>query len=138
MEITTAKYLIEHLVYKPKWRFEVEDHTNRFEGCVAVTFHYPAFNSNRDQAECQYPEEIMTYAKFPIQVVDCDGDLQLYRRMLTQILDIEEHEAREFLRVQGTWWSPFHPHKEGGMKNWAKTNTPDCTSVRRDLQFGIA
>lgn len=141
MEINSAVELINSLVYKPGWRITATDHSNRFEGTVTVRFDYPARNSNRSEATGEnadnpYPNEIPggTYATFPLIVEDCD-DACLYERILEMIVCIEEHEAREFLRVQPTGWAPFHPHRVDGMRRWAAYKG---TSVTDDLKFGIA
>lgn len=129
METMSAIALINQVIYKPGWKISASDHTNRFEGSVRVRFEYPAYNSNRDQASAGYPECITTYAEFPMVVVDCD-DTAIYRKLIECIACIEQHEAREFLRVAGTYWAPFHPHRIDGMRRWG-----DLTG---DLQFGIA
>lgn len=142
METQTAITLVEQMIYKPGWHFTAEDHTNRFEGTIKVRVDYPARNSNRDQAGNGYPDEIKTYATFPILVGDVDSDLRLYRRILSALVHIEEHEAREFLRVPGTYWAPFHPHRLDGMRNWHRMeHDPDAEIMQglsSDLQFGIA
>lgn len=130
MRVESAMELINSsLIYKPGWRISATDHTNRFEGTILVRIDYPARNSNRDQASDGYSEEINTYAIFPVTVEDCD-DLSLMRHVLDKIIEIEAHEAREFLRVKPTNWAPFHPHRVGGMKAWG---TPE-----KDLLFGVA
>lgn len=128
MKIPTAIDLVTALTYKPGWSITATDHTNRYEGTIVVRIDYPARNSDRDQAPA-YPQEISTYASFPVIVEDCGGPDVLYRRILEAIVKIEEHEAREFLRVSPTRWAPFHPHTIDGMRRWG---TPDM-----DIQFGI-
>lgn len=135
MEIRSALDLINSLAYKPGWLFAAEDHSNRFEGTVKVTIHYPAQNSNRDKAEEGYPESIMTYACFPLVVAECAAVEDLVFQILTAIGRIEMHEAREFLRVEPTLWAPFHPHRVDGMKRWAARTGEPLVS---DLQFGVA
>ncbi|UQA91656.1 hypothetical protein [Streptomyces halobius] len=142
MRIATAITLVEQLTYKPGWAFTATDHSNRFEGVIKIRVDYPARNSARDQAEAGYPEEIVTYAEFPILVGDCGDGLRLYRRLLASIVEIETHEAREFLRLPESNWAPFHPHRIDGMRNWAAmAHDPDAAVMQglsRDLQFGIA
>lgn len=139
MRVETAIALIDQLIYKPEWTFTATDHSNRFEGTVRVRVDYPARNSNRDQAGDGYPEEIMTYAEFPVLVADCPSDVTLYRRVLDALVKIETHEAREFLRVPGTHWAPFHPHRIDGMKAWHATQGAEILpDLAADLQFGIA
>lgn len=136
MDVTTAVEIInDQIKYKPGWTFTAEDHTNRFEGTVKVRVDYPARNSNRDQAAEDYPQEIMTYAVFPIVVSGCDSVTDLTYLILDAIIRIEVHEAREFLRVEPTMWAPFHPHKVDGMKRWSERTGDPLVS---DLQFGIA
>lgn len=134
MEISSALELVNNLVYKPGWKFTAEDHSNRFEGTIRVRVDYPALNSNREKAAEGYPEEINTYATFPLIVADC-GDESLYFRIIEAIVMIEKHEAREFLRVAPTMWAPFHPHRIDGMRRWGKFTGEPMIS---DLQFGIA
>lgn len=128
MNVSSAVRLVNELVYKPGWSFSAEDHTNRFEGSIKVRIDYPAMNSNRDRAEHGYDEEIKTYASFALIVQDCD-DITLYRKLLDRIIQIEIHEAREFLRVEPTFWAPFHPHRIDGMQRWG--------AVENDLLFGV-
>lgn len=128
METESACRLINQaLTYKPKWKFEAESNEKRFEGTITVCIHYPAFASEREY-EGEYTDEIMTYAKFRIVVSDCD-DMTLYRRLLEKLLKIEEHEAREFFRVQPTNWAPYHPHRVDGIRNWG--------AEHEDLMFGV-
>lgn len=137
MNVDSAILLVANLVYKPDWLFEATDHTNRFEGSIKVKITYPALNSNRDQASVCYPEQITTYAEFPMVVANCD-DSSLYRQIANAIVKIEEHEMREFLRVQPTYWAPFHPHRIDGMKRWNTTDHIAADQVTPDLQFGVA
>lgn len=128
MRVESAVELINCVVYKPEWKITATDHTKRSEGAVQVRIDYPARRSERELAP-DYVEEIMTYAEFPMIVLDCD-DVSIYRRLLDAIICIETHEAREFLRVLPTEWAPFHPHRVDGMKRWG--------DIEGDLKFGIA
>lgn len=68
MKIETAKRLIESLIYKPEWTFEVCDHSKRFEDAITVKITYPARETNRAEAEQGYPVINRPYATFPIMV----------------------------------------------------------------------
>ncbi|MER5698902.1 hypothetical protein ACWDBO_44890 [Streptomyces mirabilis] len=130
MEVRSAVQLIQQLQYKPGWTLDAEDSTNRFEGTVKVRFVFPAYHSERELAEQGYPKMTEgSWAEFRIVVSDCD-DTELYRRVLGKIMEIELHEAREFLRVLPTYWAPFHPHRVDGMKRWG--------DLEGDLSYGIA
>lgn len=130
----SAVELISNLIYKPGWTFTAVDHDKRFEGTIVLRVDYPARNSNRDQAAAGYPEEISTYATFPLVVQDCT-DEDLYAKVLSIIGEIEMHEAREFLRVNPTHWAPFHPHRVDGMRRWAERTG---STMDADLRFGLA
>jgi hypothetical protein len=127
LEVESAVRIINSLVYKPRWRFVASDNTARFEGGVLVRIHYPAYQSERSDAP-RYGTRIMTSATFAFQCLDFD-DVEVYRTVLRFVLRIEEHEAREFLRVRPTMWAPFHPHRQGGMHRWGNPES--------DLMFGI-
>lgn len=129
MRVESALHLIAELAYKPGWKFEAVDYRNRFEDAVMVKVTYPAQRSEREEAAEGYPTEIAPYASFVFVVGDCN-EVTLYRRILEVIMKIELHEAREFLRVSGTLWAPFHPHRIDGMKRWG--------DMENDLLFGVA
>lgn len=130
MEVGSALGLINQVIYKPGWKIEASDSSDRFEGTVRVRFIFPAYKSERELAAEGYPVHMDgTWAEFRIVVADCD-DTELYRRLLQKIMEIELHEAREFLRVPPTLWAPFHPHRVDGMKRWGDTDG--------DLLYGIA
>ena len=132
MKVETAIALIGTLVYKPGWTIEAVDHRHRHEDCIKIQVTYPAKRSERELASRGYPDDIDDGARasFVVLVGDIQEDCELYRRLLDCILSIEEHEAREFLRIKPSYWAPFHPHLIDGMKRWG---SPD-----RDLLFGAA
>jgi hypothetical protein len=136
MNVASAIQLIEHVIYKPGWNITATDHTSRFEESILVKIEYPAQETSREMALQGYPENNRPYASFPIIVRDLD-DTQLYRELLRCFMCIEEHEAREYLRIQPTGWAPFHPHAIDGMKRFKSTSADACCSVMEDLQFGI-
>lgn len=136
MLVASAVQLLSQLQYKPGWEFNVEDFSKRHEAAVRVEVHYPAQQSERNQ----YPLYGTTVtggarAAFLLLVDDCDDDTDLYNLLLTEvILPIEEHEAREFLRIEPTGWAPFHPHRADGMRAWARRTQ---YTLNRDLYFGL-
>lgn len=142
MLIDTAIALVASLVYKPGYALSATDHSKRFEGTIKVRLDYTAPETGRANAAQGYPEVITTYAEFPIAVGDLHGPQAascLYRRVLDAILLVEEHEAREALRVQPTLWAPFHPHQLDGIDLWTATaSSVQRPELLRDYQFGIA
>jgi hypothetical protein len=149
VNVDTAIALIGHLVYKPGWRFEPEDNRQRFENSIKVTIWYTATDSGRDHARDGYPdaESDGTPTIRPggqarmSTVIMLDGldNVSLYGELMSVILEIEEHEAREFLRVKPSYWAPFHPHQTDGMCRLAAVSGKSPADVRRaDLAFGLA
>ena len=141
MYVASAVDLINNgLIYKPGWKFEAESHEKRFEGHVLVKVSYHAHNSNRDCATRGYDEEIETYASFSFPVTECTEHDVIFRLLLS-IIEIEIHEAREFLRDRVSFESYFHPHRIAEMSRWREHAT-GCAFAgmlqRDDVQFGIA
>ena len=140
MQVHTALELINQLIFFPGFEFKAHDYTDRFEGSVKVRVEYDAWNTNRETVKDEhYTEQIRTYAEFPLMVEDINDDAVLYRRLMGVLMRLYEHEAREALRVKGTQWSPFHPHKVGGMRRWLQTSQegllPDALLM--DFTFGV-
>lgn len=128
MERKSACKLITELTYKPGWEIKAVPN-NRFEGAVTIKVTYPAARSER----CFWPhyEELIPgggKVDKTVLVRDC-SDEDLYREVLDFLVDIEAHEAREFLRIKPTGWAPFHPHRFDGIK---RHGTEDD-----DLKFGL-
>lgn len=140
MDISTAITLIQGITYKPGWNISGHDNTKRFEGCIRVDFVYPATNSDRSEAPA-YSTPIPpngARASFAVIVSTLD-DVQLYRAICQLIMTIEEHEMREFFRINPTYWAPFHPHKSDGITRWAdNSDTPRHIQQYRDMTFGLA
>lgn len=130
MNTDSALGLINQIIYRPGWVITAEDFTHRFEGTITVKIEYPSQSTDRVEAAGGYATPIVAHATFSLVVGDLNDDTALYRSVLTKILAIEAHEAREFFRVEPTSWAPFHPHRIDGMKRWGQPDT--------DLTFGIA
>lgn len=136
METRSAIELVNALTYRPGWTIEASDYTNRFEGSIMVKFTFPAYHTEREHARNGYPSHTdSSWAQFPVIVADCETDADLYFKILQEITKLEQHEAREFLRVEPTMWAPFHPHRVDGMKRWAEKNGTD---VGCDFRYGVA
>ena len=125
----TAICLVSNIVMLPGWELSACDHSDRFEGSIKLELHYTVPNTNRENAPC-YDTELSTYASEPIFVINCNDPVELYRRIINWIAEVQLHELREAFRIAPTMWAPFHPHKQDGMERWG---TPE-----RDLKFGVA
>lgn len=139
MEVRTAIELVNNLRIMPFWDLTATDHTNRFEGAICLKVEYPSYETSREMYREGYPEQNRPYASFPIVVRDLD-DIGLYRAIVAIIGEIQEHETREFLRVNPTGWAPFHPHQIDGMRRWEKGSDEwrDTIQLRGDLHFGLS
>lgn len=117
MKTCDAINLINALAYKPGWRISavaVPYETTKV--CVAVEYTVP--NSNRKLAEAGYPDEVSVSPVELFEVAEMDT-LALLKAVLDHLIDIETHEAREFLRVPSVGWAaPFHPHRWSGESMW--------------------
>lgn len=139
MDIQTAIRLVDNLRIMPFWDLSASDHSHRFEGAICLKVTYPSYETSREMWAEGYPEPNRPYASFPIVVRDLD-DIGLYRAIVAIITEIQEHETREFLRVNPTGWAPFHPHQIDGMKRWrdGSAEWADSVQLRGDLHFGLS
>lgn len=139
MDIQSAIDLVNELTIMPGWELEATDHSKRFEGAICLKVTYPSYETSREMAKEGYPEANRPYASFPIVVRDLDN-VGLYRAIVAVIMEIYEHEVREFLRIKPTLWAPFHPHQIDGMRRWDQGSKEYDASVhlRADLQFGLS
>jgi hypothetical protein len=133
----TAIKLINNMVYKKGWKFEASSHCHRYENTISVKVTYPAVDSGRPNAEIGYSgHEILggAYAYFPVMLDRCDSVERLYACIIKMVMEIEMHEAREFLRSGDTYWAPFHPHNTDGME---RAERYGLGTVDKDLAFGL-
>lgn len=132
MKIHEAITAIDGICYKPGWKLTAHDHTRRFEDTVLVRVDYHAFNTNQDQARQGFPEEIDTYATFPVMIRAGWTEDDLYKAIIDGLIEIETHETREFFRIPAEdWRAPFHPHRQEGIDYWHRDNP------MADLRFGL-
>lgn len=130
MKTETAITLINQLSYKPGYRFEAHDYCHRFEDTICLTIHCPTWSTDRKDAQKEYQgAELDLRTKFLIQVGEFTSQEELFRAVLDQIIKLETHEAREFLRVGDTKWAPFHPHKAEGQRLFG--------DVAGDMAYGL-
>lgn len=131
----------ESFVYKPGWTFFAQSYEYRLQGAILLTITFDALSTDRDDAKNGYNvmlEPLVT--TFVVHVLPCKSDDDLLFEILTKIIDLETHEAREFLRKRPTYSAPFHPHRHESMTRWAEKNnlrTPDGQAdISHDLNYG--
>lgn len=131
-----------NLAYKPGWN--IEAYVPFYEpkhGNIRVLFRFPAYNSARElfiHDEAEGPFE--NIVGFPLGVSELETADDLVYKILEQIMRIENHEAREFLRLKNDseykYRAPFHPHRDRTMVNYAeRTDNPGRTMVQ-DILYG--
>lgn len=92
--------LVEHVTYKPGWRFKIGGPGRRF---VCVFARTPDSLAPACERVTQHMFEIP----------DIDDPPGFYRWLFDRLLDAERHEAAEFFRVGGA--APFWPnHQDEG------------------------
>lgn len=132
---SACKLINESLFYRPGWTFEAVKHTQRFENAIRVRIEFDTVDTSEPTADNTYETPFRLHVSFTLMVGRMD-DVGLYKALLGVILRVEEHEAREFLKVKPTQWAPFHPHTEDGIKRWHETAMlPDYAIA--DLQYGL-
>lgn len=112
-----CNYINQNIVYRPGYRFAAYPVGQQIE--LRVSF--PTHNSNQADARRAYPDDFIRvdYQWLdPERMTDIDG---IWAEVLTAIMEVELHEAREFLRDRlHDFRAPFHPHRDEGKNNYAK------------------
>lgn len=130
MEPSEAVTIInDKLVYLPGWIFTASDATHLHGGEIHVNVQYPGVKTDLAYAREGYPETNVNFAGFFLTVeplVDADA---LVRAVHDEIVDpINEHEARELLRLKPDYVAPLHPHTVAGREYYGDRH--------RDATFG--
>lgn len=133
-----------NLAYKPDWNIEAYVPFYERDGVnIRVLFRFPSYNSARELFIRDMHKEDGVFENmigFPLIVDDVETADDLVYKILEHILRIENHEAREFLRLRDdseyAYRAPFHPHKDETMVNYAtRTDNPGRTMVE-DILYG--
>lgn len=131
----------DSFVYKPGYTFVAQSYEYRMQGAILLTITFDALSTDREDARNGYNvmlEPLVT--TFVVHVHECRSDDDLLFQILRCIIDLETHEAREFLRKVPTFSAPFHPHRHGSMIRWAEKNnlrTPDGQpDISHDVNYG--
>jgi hypothetical protein len=122
------EFINNQLCFIPGWEISAESYEKRFQGMLLCHYKFPAQNSNQNLAPT-YEQEIpgKNHVTLKLEVGDARTFMEVYERVLRQIITIQTHEAREFLRIAPDWVAPFHPHKVYGMQRWG--------DVKGDLDY---
>ncbi len=131
----------ESFVYKPGYVFLAQSYEYRLQGAILLTITFDALSTDRSDAKNGYNvmlEPLVT--TFVIMVKDCKSDDDLLFQILRCLIDLETHEAREFLRKRPTYSAPFHPHRHDCMVRYAEktgqTTPTGEADISHDLNYG--
>lgn len=131
---SACRLINESMMYRPGWTFDASEHKERFENAIRVRIEFDTLDTSA-VTDAGFDSSFRLHVTFTLMVGKMD-DVGLYRAVLGVILRVEEHEAREFLRIRPTHWAPFHPHQDDGIERWHKTpDVPDYFVT--DIQYGI-
>lgn len=131
-----AAKTINALRYKTGWTFEALaldgfDHvdlepTRRLLGRdnlhSVVLLHYTVetVDTNRENARIGYLLPKTLDNTVPLDASDFRDADELLFYLFQWVMELEEHESREFFRcADRDWHAPFHPHRAEGAELWA-------------------
>ena len=137
MRATTAARTIKAIQYKPGWFFDAialgdldEDAQFRsafllgiedVSSVVLMWYTVDTVDTDRENAMIGYLNSKQLEGTVPLNAsIFADTDDLLFH-LFQWVMDLEEHEAREFFRCANRdWHAPFHPHRTEGAELWAK------------------
>lgn len=144
METRKAIDIINNnLAYKPDWNIEAYVPFYETSGVnIRVLFRFPSYNSNRELfiRDMHAKDGVFeNMVGFPMRVDDVETEDDLVYKILEHIMKIEQHEAREFLRLKNSEYAyraPFHPHRGETVINYATRQDRPGISVAEDMLYG--
>jgi hypothetical protein len=143
MEIQTALNIVNGdpvsgdgpgFVYKPEYDFFAFDYSYRLQGAIGLTISMNAPSTDREDARRGFKKILEPlHTTFVIVVKNCKSDDDFLYEIMKVIIELETHEAREFLRKTGTYSAPFHPHRMDSMERYARYSG---RNVNDDVNYG--
>lgn len=116
--------LVDELAYRPGWRFNLQD-IDRGQGSKGLTFivvslGYDTYNPERGESY-----RVQHY--FPVPPA-AFNEASWRRWILDRLLELERHEAAEFLQIAGD--RPYAPHHGPGNDPYVIFDHADPDDVR--------
>lgn len=106
------EYLVEHVTYRDGWSFALHN-MNRGQECIGLTLDVVALvrdSLSRDTIRVRH--------LFPVPAAAYNRS-SWQRWLLDRVLDIEQHEACEFFRINGERvYAPHHSEGEDPYTIW--------------------
>jgi hypothetical protein len=117
MRATECAALINDVIYRPEWTIKA----TAVDDQVEISFLINTVNTDRECAREGYQEERTLN---PGNVLDPSllaSRYDVYAVLMAMIMELELHEAREFLRVKSDDFNaPYHPHRAEGNRAWSE------------------
>jgi hypothetical protein len=134
---SAAAFVNDQVIFWPGWEFVATDYSWFFEDdTVKIDVYYRPHETNRQDARDNDLHDIPTPVlylgpvPFPVHVDGLDEFGLLYE-LGKIVLEIQEHEMREALRVRRLDYdAPFHPHKIAGNRTWEEKRNGDLSRVQ--------
>lgn len=135
MHANEAVSVLKNLAYKPGWRFDAMAYEGmaQYEQMLVerslgmevphgtVLFHYviETVDTDREYAMGGYSHPKRLTDTVPFNAADFEDPDDLLFEIFNLIMQLEEHEAKEFFRCKDRdWHAPFHPHRPEGEQLW--------------------
>jgi hypothetical protein len=118
MDVQTAVDYINDVSFMPGWTIKAVPWGDDY---VYVDVDLYTQNSARAEAPYGYKKMIHIGDYFLVNVAG-KSPIQVDQEVISQLLKIQEHEAREFYRHRQAypekWTALFHPHQKEGQIRW--------------------
>lgn len=111
MKVQDAVRLANSLTYRPGWTISAT--ASMRPGHIVVTYDVDTVDTSYPDANGRYARPRFITVDYIIDVTGLGTDTLMYQIYLGAHERVDEHEDREFFRVQrpdGSWYAPFHPH----------------------------
>jgi hypothetical protein len=109
--------ILDSLVFRPGWKFSAKTTPNNdwWGGDVELHMECTTVDTDREYARQGYNMPRTLEWDVPLDSRNYDNSDQLLGAVFVMLMQIELHEAREFLRVGSeNFRAPFHPHRPEG------------------------
>lgn len=123
--------LVDKAVYRPGWRLTLED-LPRGQGSEGLTFCVYTVGYNTYDVDKGQTYRVVHY--FPVPPASYNEE-SWKRWVLDRLIEVETHEACEFLQIDGT--RPFAPHHGPGWDPYIVLHHGDDVDARTDFRGNL-
>jgi len=123
--------LIAKATYRPRWTMTLED-IDRGQGSKGLTFC--VYTVGFDTYNVDRGETYRVVHYFPVPAASFN-EPSWKRWILERLIEVERHEACEFLQIEGT--RPFAPHHGPGWDPYIVLHHGDDVDARTDFRGDV-